>query len=119
MPGLDVFREDSPLARLVPGLRAPRETLLTKQYPSAFFGTALADMLHATSIDTLLIAGVTTSGCVRATAVDSLCHGFVPIVVTDAVADRQFTPHRANLFDLDAKYALLATVDESIRNLAI
>ena len=83
----------------------PGETLITKQYASAFFGTSLASTLTALGVDTLLIGGVSTSGCVRATAVDCCQHGFIPLVVRDAVGDRAPGPHEANLFDLAAKYA--------------
>ena len=81
------------------------ETVVTKQYASAFFGTSLASTLTALGVDTLLIAGVSTSGCVRASAVDACQHGFVPLVVRDAVGDRHPAPHDASLFDLQAKYA--------------
>jgi len=81
------------------------ETVITKQYASAFFGTSLASTLTALGVDTLLIAGVSTSGCVRASAVDACQHGFVPFVVREAVGDRHAAPHEANLFDLQAKYA--------------
>jgi maleamate amidohydrolase len=81
------------------------ETVVTKQYASAFFGTGLASTLTALRIDTLIIAGVSTSGCIRATAVDACQHGFIPLVVRDAVGDRHAAPHEANLFDLQAKYA--------------
>lgn len=81
------------------------ETIVTKQYASAFFGTSLASTLVALGVDTVLIAGVSTSGCVRASAVDCCQHGFVPLVVSDAVGDRAPEPHAANLFDLQAKYA--------------
>jgi len=86
---------------------APRvgETLVTKQYASAFFGTTVAATLTSVGADTLLIGGVSTSGCVRATAVDACQHGFIPLVVRDAVGDRAPGPHEANLFDLQAKYA--------------
>jgi maleamate amidohydrolase len=83
----------------------PTETVITKQYASAFFGTPLAAMLRDREIDTLLISGVSTSGCIRATAVDSCQHGFIPVVVREAVGDRAPGPHEANLFDLQAKYA--------------
>ncbi len=83
------------------------DEVITKHYPSAFFGTALAADLHARGIDTIVIAGLSTSGCVRASAVDALCHGFVPLVVTDAVGDRDAGVHAANLFDLAAKTAEL------------
>jgi len=83
----------------------PSERVFTKQYASAFFGTRLAETLHSLGVDTVLIGGVSTSGCVRATAVDACQHGFVPLVVRDAVGDRHPAPHEANLFDLQAKYA--------------
>ncbi len=94
------------LAAFADGLE-PRdgETLISKQYASAFFGTSLASTLTALGVDTVLIAGVSTSGCVRASAVDACQHGFVPVVVRDAVGDRAAGPHEANLFDLQAKYA--------------
>lgn len=81
------------------------ETVITKQYASAFFGTSLASTLSALRCDTVLIAGLSTSGCVRASAVDCCQHGFIPVVVREAVGDRAPGPHEANLFDLQAKYA--------------
>jgi len=84
---------------------ADGETLIVKQYASAFFGTTLAATLTSLGVDTILIGGVSTSGCVRATAVDACQHGFIPLVVRDAVGDRAPGPHEANLFDLQAKYA--------------
>lgn len=94
------------LAAFAAGLE-PRdgEAVISKQYASAFFGTPLAEKLRALGVDTLLIGGVSTSGCVRATAVDACQSGFVPLVVRDAVGDRHPAPHEANLFDLQAKYA--------------
>ena len=86
------------------------ETVITKQYASAFFGTSLASTLTALGVDTLLIAGLSTSGCVRASAVDACQHGFVPVVVREAVGDRAPGPHEANLFDLQAKYAEVASL---------
>jgi nicotinamidase-related amidase len=83
----------------------PGEIVITKQYASAFFGTTLASTLTSLGVDTLLIAGVSTSGCIRATAVDCVQHGFVPLVVREAVGDRAAGPHEANLYDLQAKYA--------------
>ena len=71
-------------------------------------------MLHFMKIDTLLLTGVTTSGCVRASCIDSISHGFVTLVVEDAVGDRAEEPHRANLFDMSAKYADLVSTDEAI-----
>lgn len=93
------------------------ETVITKQYASAFFATSLAPTLTAAGVDTLLIAGVTTSGCVRASAVDACQHGFIPLVVREAVGDRASGPHEANLFDLQAKYAEVVSLDEAKRYL--
>ncbi|MFJ8206887.1 isochorismatase family protein [Micromonospora chalcea] len=81
------------------------ELVLVKQYASAFFGTSLTSTLRTQRIDTVVLVGVSTSGCVRATAVDAIQHGFVPLVVREAVADRATGPHEASLFDLQAKYA--------------
>ena len=90
----------------------PSETVVTKQYASAFFGTSLASTLTSLGVDTVLIAGVSTSGCIRASAVDCCQHGFIPVVVRDAVGDRAPGPHEANLFDLQAKYAEVLGLDE-------
>ncbi|MER7618606.1 isochorismatase family protein [Nonomuraea wenchangensis] len=96
---------DGPLGALMPEVApAPDELVIVKQYASAFFGTALAAALTASRVDTLVICGVSTSGCVRATAVDAVQHGFVPIVVRQAVGDRDPGPHEASLFDIQAKY---------------
>jgi len=96
------------------------ERVILKKYASAFFGTDLSTELTTAGVDTLVIAGVTTSGCVRATAVDSLQHGYRTIVPADAVGDRARGPHEANLFDIDAKYgdvlttaAVLEALEES------
>jgi maleamate amidohydrolase len=83
----------------------PGELVVSKQYPSAFFGTSLASTLTANGIDTVILTGLTTSGCVRATCVDTMSHGFIPIVVSDACGDRAEAPHKANLYDMSAKYA--------------
>jgi len=83
----------------------PGEPVLVKQYASAFFGTSLTSTLASHGIDTLLIAGVSTSGCVRATGVDAIQYGYIPVVVRDAVGDRGDAQHEANLYDLQAKYA--------------
>jgi maleamate amidohydrolase len=83
----------------------PSELVIVKQYASAFLGTSLAATLQASGVDTLIITGVSTSGCVRATGVDAVQHGFIPKVVRDAVGDRDSGPHEANLYDLQAKYA--------------
>lgn len=105
IPALKVFEAGSTLGEFPPGLRADSDLIVSKQYASSFFGTSLAATLNALRIDTLLITGFSTSGCVRATALDALQHGFVPFVVRDACGDRHEAPHEANLFDLQAKYA--------------
>lgn len=103
---LKVFDRGSRLGEYCNGLEPrPGEWLLLKQYASAFFGTTLAPTLTAQGVDTLIITGVSTSGCVRATALDACQHGFIPFVVRDAVGDRDPRPHEANLFDLQQKYA--------------
>ncbi|KPF64428.1 isochorismatase [alpha proteobacterium AAP81b] len=105
---LKCFETGNPLGDFTPELAPlPGDTVVTKHYPSAFFGTGLAEAWHAAGIDTVIITGLSTSGCVRASAVDALCHGFVPLVVTDAVGDRDPRVHAANLFDLNAKTAEL------------
>jgi nicotinamidase-related amidase len=89
------------------------EPVFTKQYASAFFGTRLAETLRAAGVDTLLIAGLSTSGCVRASTVDACQHGFVPLVVREAVGDRHPAPHEASLFDLQAKYAEVVSLADA------
>ena len=107
------------LAAFAEGLEpAAGETVITKQYASAFFGTTLASTLTSLGCDTLLMAGVSTSGCVRATAVDCCQHGFIPLVVRDAVGDRAPGPHEANLFDLQAKYAEVVSLEAALAYLA-
>jgi len=118
---LRVLAEDVPgdLGELVPELEPrPDEVVVVKQYASAFFGTSLAATLTAAGVDTLVIAGVSTSGCVRASATDAMQHGFRPIVVGEACGDRTPAIHQANLADLQAKYADLATVSEATARLA-
>jgi len=106
------------LAAFAEGLEPrPGEPVFTKQYASAFFGTQLAETLRAAGVDTLLIAGLSTSGCVRASAVDACQHGFVPLVVREAVGDRHPAPHEASLFDLQAKYAEVVSLAEAERYL--
>jgi maleamate amidohydrolase len=114
-PVLQAFIEGSPLGAFPPELTPlPGERVFTKQYPSAFFGTGLAEALHTGGIDTLLITGYSTSGCVRASALDAMQHGFIPLVVREACADRHPAPHEANLFDLQAKYAEVISEAEAL-----
>ncbi|MGW4523361.1 isochorismatase family protein [Amycolatopsis sp. NPDC004378] len=93
------------------------DLVVTKQYASAFFGTALAGGLHAVGVDTAVIAGVSTSGCVRASATDAIGHGFRPMVVRQACADRRRALHENNLADLDAKYADVVDLSEAVAKL--
>jgi len=119
VPALAAFAEDAEggwgeLA-LTP---VPGEPVVVKQYASAFFGTSLAATLHAGGIDTVIVTGVSTSGCVRATATDALNHGFRPQVVRQACADRTPELHDQNLRDLDAKYADVIDLAETFPHLA-
>jgi maleamate amidohydrolase len=111
VPALRKLTETSPLSQIVPELTPrPGEMVLRKHNASAFFGTELAGWLAGRRIDTLLVAGCTTSGCIRATVVDSCSHNFRTIVVSDCVGDRAIGPHDANLFDMGQKYADLMTL---------
>ncbi len=114
IPSLRVFLEGSPLGAFPPSLQpVAGEHVISKQFASAFFGTSLAEMLSEKGIDTLLITGLSTSGCVRATALDALQSGFAPFVVREACGDRHPAPHEANLFDLQAKYAEVVSEREA------
>lgn len=104
IPALGIFGKGAALGRSPEGLARPGDMHLVKQYASSFFGTPLASTLTAMGVDTLVISGFSTSGCVRATAVDAIQHGFAPFVVREACADRSEGPHEANLFDIGAKY---------------
>ena len=113
VPALRRLTETSPLTQIVPQLTpAPGELILRKRNASAFFGTELVGWLAARQVDTLVVAGCTTSGCVRATVIDSCSHNFRTIVALDCVGDRAQGPHEANLFDMKQKYADLMTNEE-------
>ncbi len=106
VPALRSLIGDTRNGQLMPEVTPlPDETVIVKQYASAFFGTSLGSLLQAQGVDTVIIIGTSTSGCVRATAVDAIQHGFIPIVVSDGVGDRNEAVHRASLYDLQAKYA--------------
>jgi len=114
-PPLSCFEQGNPLQRLAEGLEVgDGEILVSKQYPSAFFASSLAATLTALGVDTVLLTGVTTSGCVRASCVDAMSHGFITLVVEDAVGDRDRRPHEANLYDMNAKYADVISEAEAI-----
>lgn len=117
---LAVFDRGQPLGGWLDSLTPePGDVVITKQYASGFFGTSLAATLTSGGIDTVVIAGVSTSGCVRATALDACQYGFVPIVVAEACGDRDPGVHQANLFDLDNKYADVEPLDEVLRSLGV
>ncbi len=119
VPALKLFETGSSLGAFPPSLSPiDGELVISKQYASAFFGTHLSATLTAMGVDTLLISGLSTSGCVRATALDACQHGFLPFVVRDACGDRHEAPHEASLFDLQAKYAEVIGEAEAIAHLA-
>lgn len=116
VPALKLFDQGSELAAFPARLKPqPGEIVVSKQYASAFFGTSLASTLRALGVDTVVIGGYSTSGCVRASALDALQHGFIPFVVRDACGDRAPGPHEANLFDLQAKYAEVVSIEDGLR----
>lgn len=118
VPALKAFEAGSPLGAFPPSLQPQDgDLIVTKRYASAFFATHLASSLVATGIDTVLVTGFSTSGCVRATALDALQHGFAPFVVRDACGDRHPAPHEANLFDLHAKYAQVISEADAVNYL--
>lgn len=106
IPSLALLREGSRLVKIDPRVEPqPAEMVWTKKGASAFFGTALASALVAQGVDTVILAGATTSGCVRASAIDACQYNFRTILVSEAVGDRAAGPHEANLLDIDSKYA--------------
>jgi maleamate amidohydrolase len=119
VPALRSFLKGSPLGAFPAGI-APRadEVVVSKQYASAFFGTSLVATLVAMGVDTVLVTGYSTSGCVRATALDALQHGFAPFVVREACGDRDARPQESNLFDLQNKYAQVVSEAEAMALMA-
>jgi maleamate amidohydrolase len=119
VPALRKLVPGEPLAEIDPKV-APlaEEVVITKQYPSPFFGTPLAPMLATLGVDTLILAGCSTSGCVRAGALDGVQHGYRVIVPRECVGDRHDGPHDANLFDINAKYGDVVGREEVIQYLA-
>ncbi len=112
-PSLRALTLGSDLVKLDPRLKQePGDLLITKKYASGFFGTYLASTLTMQSVDTAIIAGCTTSGCVRATVMDALANGFRPIIPVECVGDRAQEPHEANLFDIGSKYGDVLPLEE-------
>ncbi|MDX6353007.1 MAG: maleamate amidohydrolase [Streptomyces sp.] len=114
-PGMRALREDADAVLVDPRLpRSPEDHLVVKKGASAFFGTSLAALLTGLARDTVLVCGATTSGCVRATAVDAVQAGFSVLVPRECVGDRAPEPHRANLFDIQAKYGDVIGLDDAL-----
>ena len=122
VPALNVLEPDSEWVKIDPRVTpVDGETVIEKQWASGFFNTDLQQRLEACGADSLVVGGLTTSGCVRATAVDGLQNDYPVVVVTEATGDRNLSAHESNLFDLQAKYVdVLALPDvlESIRQLS-
>jgi nicotinamidase-related amidase len=113
--GTETLRAGTDAITLDPRLEfRPGDAMIYKKYASSFFGTDLAARLVSAGVDTLVITGCTTSGCVRATAVDAVQTGLRPMVVREAVGDRSAAAHAQSLFDLDAKYADVVSLDETL-----
>jgi maleamate amidohydrolase len=119
VPALRALVAGEPLAEIVEALRPrPEEVVIAKQYPSPFFAMPLAPMLTALGVDTVILAGCSTSGCIRAGAIDGLQYGFRVIVPRECVGDRHEGPHDANLFDIQAKYGDVMGKAEVVARLA-
>ncbi len=118
VPALLTLEAGSRWTEIDPRL-APRETepVFNKLFASGFFGTGMSSALTAAGVDTLIITGASTSGCVRATAVDAVQYGFRPVVPREAVGDRNPDAHEANLYDIDAKYGDVIPVADALRYL--
>ena len=115
VPALGVLQLGGAWVEIDPRLE-PRddETVIVKKGASGFFGTNLASVLVTQGVDTVILCGATTSGCVRATAIDLLQYGWPTIVPRECVGDRAQAPHDANLFDIQAKYADVVSVDDAL-----
>lgn len=118
VPSLAVLVRGSPMCDVDDRIKPEHsDYIVSKKYASSFFGTNLDTYLKTNGVDTLIITGCTTSGCVRASAVDSLQSGYQTIVVREAVGDRADGPHEANLFDIDAKYGDVISLREALEYL--
>lgn len=118
LQALNVLTPDSKWVQLDPAMeRRDDEVIIEKQWASAFHKTDLESQLQSANADSIVVTGLTTSGCVRATAVDGLQYDYPVVVVSDAVGDRNEEAHKANLFDLQAKYASVKSCSELIASL--
>jgi len=119
IPALLVLEPGSPWVEIDPRIApAEGEPVLSKYFASAFFGTTLASMLASAGADTVVVTGASTSGCIRATALDAMQHGYRVVVPREAVGDRNPAAHEANLYDLDTKYADVVSVEDVVGALA-
>ncbi|AMG46401.1 isochorismatase family protein [Achromobacter ruhlandii] len=118
VPGMLTLKEDSHNSAIVPQLApALGEYVVRKSTPSAFYGTMLAPWLAQRGVQTLVVAGCVTSGCVRASVVDAMQAGFRPLVVSDCCGDRALGPHEANLFDMAQKYAAVMPLEQALADI--
>jgi nicotinamidase-related amidase len=118
IPALATLEAGSPWVEIDPRIASRvGEPVLNKLFASAFFGTALSSFLAANGCDSLIVTGASTSGCVRATVVDAIQHGYRPVVPREAVGDRNPEAHAANLYDIDTKYGDVVSVDDVIPHL--
>ena len=118
IPALLTLEAGSPWVEIDPRIAPlPGEPVLNKLFASAFFGTPLSSLLASGGCDSVVVTGASTSGCVRATAVDAIQHGYRPAVPREAVGDRNRAAHEANLFDIDAKYGDVVSVDDVVAHL--
>ena len=116
LPALNLLTPGSGWVEIDPRLEPrPGEMVVEKHWASGFFKTRLDEAMRSLGVDSLVVTGLTTSGCVRATAVDALQHDYRVVVVEEAVGDRNADAHRANLFDLNAKYADVMSLDDALR----
>ncbi|MGI9408518.1 MAG: isochorismatase family protein [Hyphomicrobiaceae bacterium] len=115
VPALRMLVEGEPLAEIDPSIPPePEDLVIIKNYPSPFFGTSLNSTLMGLGIDTLILIGCSTSGCVRAGAIDAVQYGYRVVVPRECVGDRHDGPHDANLFDINAKYGDVVSTEDVI-----
>ena len=118
IPALRILKYGSEWVQIDPRLqRRDNEIIIYKEYSSSFFGTHLHSILHSLGVDTIIICGASTSGCIRLTAADGIQLGYRCIIPETAVCDRAEGPHKANLFDMDSKYGDVVTTDSVVAKL--
>jgi maleamate amidohydrolase len=118
LPSQAMLTEDDPSSQIADEVAPrPSEIVVRKRYPSGFFSTDLADLFHLRGVDTVLVAGASTSGCVHASVVDAMCHGFRVIIVRECVADRHKMCHEAALLNMDMKYGDVVPLADAVRYL--